>query len=39
VAWRLFTRGLSPKQAREQVALMGDEKLGLVVLETVAILA
>jgi hypothetical protein len=39
VAWRLFTRGLSPHLAREQAALVGDQELGRRVLEAVAILA
>lgn len=39
VAWRLFTRGLSPSLAGEQLALKGDRALGLRVLEMVSIIA
>lgn len=38
-AWRLFTRGLSPEQARARATLSGDPALGLRVLNTVSILA
>jgi uncharacterized protein (TIGR03083 family) len=39
LAWRLFTRGLSPDDARERVTLEGDPALGGRVLETVSIIA
>lgn len=39
VAWRLFTKGISPDDAREQIQIEGDEALGLNVLAAVAILA
>jgi len=39
VAWRLFTRGLDQSLAREQMALNGDQALGLRVLEMVSIIA
>lgn len=39
VAWRLFTKGITPAQAREKGALTGDSALGEKVLETVSILA
>jgi uncharacterized protein (TIGR03083 family) len=38
-AWRLFTKGISPAQAREKTRLTGDSLLGERVLETVSILA
>lgn len=38
-AWRLFTRGLDAKAARQQSVIEGDAALGRVVLETVAIIA
>src|SRR5437667_6602122 len=37
--WRLFTKGLSKKEAREQTAIKGDHKLGKKLLETVSIIA
>ena len=39
VAWRLFTRGISRKQALEKLSLQGDRALGLKVLEMVSIIA
>ncbi len=39
IAWRLFTRGLSPSIAREQMVLSGDQSLGMKVLEMVSIIA
>lgn len=39
VAWRLFTRGITPVQAREQAKVTGSISLGQRVLETVSILA
>jgi uncharacterized protein (TIGR03083 family) len=39
IAWRLFTRGLSPGAAREHTAWRGDRALGLKVLEMVSIIA
>ncbi len=39
LAWRLFTRGLSPGQGQAHVALSGDQVLGLKVLEMVSIIA
>jgi len=38
-AWRLFTKGLSPKEARSRARVEGDPALGARVLETVAVLA
>jgi uncharacterized protein (TIGR03083 family) len=38
VAWRLFTRGMTPAAARERASLEGDAALAARVLETVAIL-
>lgn len=37
LAWRLFTKGLSPEAAREHVELRGDRALGEVVLRFTAI--
>ena len=38
-AWRLFTRGISPTEARKRVTLAGDKTLGRKVLDTVSIIA
>ncbi len=38
-AWRLFTRGISPEEARAQATLSGDPALSGRVLDTVSILA
>jgi uncharacterized protein (TIGR03083 family) len=38
-AWRLFTRGISKSQAREQMTLLGDRALGMRILEMVSIIA
>jgi uncharacterized protein (TIGR03083 family) len=39
MAWRLFTRGLGQSQARQQMAVNGDQALGWRVLEMVSIIA
>jgi uncharacterized protein (TIGR03083 family) len=39
LAWRVFTKGVSPQEARRTARLTGDPRLGAVVLETVAIIA
>lgn len=39
VAWRLFTKGLTPAQARPDIAIKGDETLGAQVLEMVSLMA
>ena len=39
LAWRLFTRGVNEREAREQITVKGDHKLGLNVLEMVSIIA
>lgn len=39
IAWRLFTRGLSQSLAREQMAVNGDQALGLRILDMVSIIA
>ena len=38
-AWRVFTKGLTPEQARRKAVLEGDPILAAKVLETVSILA
>jgi uncharacterized protein (TIGR03083 family) len=38
-AWRLFTHGLTPHQARHAAVIIGEQKLGLQVLEMVAIIS
>jgi uncharacterized protein (TIGR03083 family) len=38
-AWRLFTHGLSPSQARKAAVINGEHKLGLQVLEMVSIIS
>jgi hypothetical protein len=39
VAWQLFTRGLDQNLAREQVTIVGDQALGMRVLDMVSIIA
>jgi uncharacterized protein (TIGR03083 family) len=39
VAWRMFTRGLGKSEARDEVVIVGDQSLGLKVLEMVSIIA
>jgi uncharacterized protein (TIGR03083 family) len=39
LAWRLFSKGLHPEQARAEVELRGDVALGLKALHTVSIIA
>lgn len=38
-AWQLFTKGLSPEEARTRATIRGSEELGKKVLETVSIIA
>ena len=38
-AWRLFTKGLSPEEARSQVLVEGDTTLGAHVLDLLAVMA
>ena len=37
-AWRLFTKGLSPDEARSRISVEGDETLGTRILDLVAII-
>jgi uncharacterized protein (TIGR03083 family) len=39
VAWRLFTKGLTPEKAEAAVSIEGDRRLGKQVLQAVAIIA
>ena len=39
LAWRIFTKGLSPPEARPHVAIAGDQRLGAAVLDMIAIVA
>ncbi|GAB3171109.1 maleylpyruvate isomerase family mycothiol-dependent enzyme [Telluribacter humicola] len=39
IAWKLFTKGLSPDKARAQIDIKGDEALGETVLSMVAVMA
>ena len=39
IAWRLFTRGIRKSAARARVTILGDQSLGLRVLEMVSIIA
>jgi hypothetical protein len=39
VAWRLFTRGITPEAAEPQAAIEGDAELGRQVLKTVSVIA
>ncbi len=38
-AWRLFTKGLSPDEARSRILVEGDEALGSRVLDLIAVIA
>jgi uncharacterized protein (TIGR03083 family) len=38
-AWRLFSKGISPEAARQRASWSGDERLALVALDAVAIIA
>jgi hypothetical protein len=38
-AWKLWTKGLSPEEARDRVTFEGDQGLGERVLRAVAIIA
>jgi hypothetical protein len=37
LAWRVFTKGISPETARERVVIEGDEPRGAAVLRMIAI--
>lgn len=39
IAWRLFTKGIAPDDARESAILTGDQRLGARLFDTVAIIA
>lgn len=39
IAWRIFTRGMSRGEVQNQVKVVGDQSLGLKVLDTVSIIA
>ncbi|HRH48869.1 MAG TPA: maleylpyruvate isomerase N-terminal domain-containing protein [Panacibacter sp.] len=38
-AWRLFSKGISPEEARKQVEILGDIQLGKVALQMVSVMA
>ncbi len=38
-AWRLFTKGLTPEEARSRILVKGDEALGTRILDLVAVIA
>lgn len=38
-AWRLFTKGLTPEEARSRILVEGDEALGTRILDLVAVIA
>jgi hypothetical protein len=38
LAWRLFTRGITPEQAARRATIDGQQRLGRVLLEAVAII-
>ena len=38
-AWRLFTKGITPEQAEQRIIFEGDQALGRLVLQAVAIIA
>jgi uncharacterized protein (TIGR03083 family) len=37
IAWRIFTKGIAPEEARTQVQAMGDEAVGLHILNMISI--
>jgi uncharacterized protein (TIGR03083 family) len=37
IAWRIFTKGIAPEEARTQVQAAGDEAVGLHILKTISI--
>jgi hypothetical protein len=39
IAWRLFTKGLSPEEAEESATIDGDQRLGRHVLQMVSVIA
>jgi hypothetical protein len=39
LAWRLFTKGISPEEARSRVEIDGDQEIGLKILEMISIMA
>jgi hypothetical protein len=39
LAWRVFTKGVAPKEAQQHVEISGDRSLALRVLSLVAVLA
>jgi hypothetical protein len=39
IAWRVFTKGIDKEEARKQITITGDEKLGEVILNTLAVMA
>ncbi len=39
IAWRIFTKGIAPEQARTQVQVTGDEQVGLHILKMISIVA
>jgi uncharacterized protein (TIGR03083 family) len=39
IAWRIFTKGIAPEEARTQVQAMGDEAVGLHILNMISIVS
>jgi len=39
IAWRLFSKGITPEQARARIEMKGDVELGKRILEMVSIMA
>jgi uncharacterized protein (TIGR03083 family) len=39
IAWRIFTKGIDKEEARKQITITGNEKLGEVILNTLAVMA
>ncbi|HEV2522960.1 MAG TPA: hypothetical protein VGT24_11310 [Candidatus Acidoferrales bacterium] len=37
IAWRIFTKGISREEARQQVSVSGDAEIGLHVLDMISI--
>jgi hypothetical protein len=38
-AWKLFSKGIKPEQAFEKIEILGDKKMGEVVLKMVSVMA
>ena len=39
IAWKLFSKGITPKQARDKIEITGDKKIGEIALQMVSVMA